>query len=138
MRYATLLAVVLAVCSACKHRESGIVGAWKAKTGFNLTLEADHTFGFKESDVDEGGTWTLAGDKLHLSVTKMGGKPIDEYLRNLFSTQSTDHKLTEKEMAASIRSTKRDLAELDFQVAKGNDSLAWHDAGQVITFTRGA
>jgi hypothetical protein len=101
--------VVIGAITGCKNKESQLVGKWNADKGVVVTFNADKTFaqnaaGAAAAAGGAEGTWSFADNKVSLLVTKIGGKPVDEFVKQFVVTMSKiNPKAASSQVEAGIR-----------------------------------
>jgi hypothetical protein len=76
--WAVCTCFVATAAIGCRTDASTMVGRWADKMGTVMMLNYDGSFVEGEGQSASGGTWTISGKDVTLSVTTIGGLPIDK------------------------------------------------------------
>jgi hypothetical protein len=132
IEFLAVLGCAAVLAGGCKNPEGAIVGKWNGPSGAALTFKADKTFSQSGGPMAAAGKWKLADKKLNLAIDTIGGKSIDESLK-----QATKMGLSADQIAKAKEQMSKGI---DFTVSEDGKSMALAapgaKGGQSVTFTK--
>lgn len=135
-RFALPLLIIAAVAAVgCKG--GSLAGNYKGDQGI-LALKEDKSFTLTNEKAPQGaaaGKWEMQGEKLHLKLETIGGKPVDEFLKQMEKLAASFGK---KPDAAQMKKAEDQMKDMEVAVSEDKKTLTigMPGQGQQATFTK--